>query len=195
MEPDLSQLVVMRMDADPPTQHSTEVAGGHGELMVLRIDDRLAWARGENVLIIAGEPGKRMFLQAAYVAPSGKFHLLRKSRTWRPFDARRDERYATHFQARARVEGAAWRATGTVVDISAGGVAIELAAEPPSSHLTVDILAGGYRAELEIEVLSRSDTAAGAVLHCRFEAMTPARTAFVRSVIADLEDQATANAA
>jgi hypothetical protein len=195
MEPDLAQLVVMRMDADPPTQHSAEAAGGQGELMVVRVDDRLAWTRDEIVLVIAGEPGKRMFLQATYVAPSGKFHMLRKSSRWRPFDARRDERYPVRYQARLRVEGGAWRATGTVVDLSAGGVAIELASEPPSPHLVVDIAASGYRAELEVEILSLSDTANGTKLHCQFEAMTPARTAFIRSVIADLEDRVLASAA
>jgi hypothetical protein len=195
MDPDLSQLVVMRMDADPPSQHAAGGAGGQGELLVLRIDDRVAWTRGENVLLIAGQPGRRLFMQAVYVAPSGKFHMLRKTSEWRPFDARRQERYPTRFHARLRLDHGPWRSTGTVVDMSGGGLAVEVPSDPPEAHLSIDISAAGYRAELPIEVLSLSDSSGVVTLHCRYGALSQAQTAFVRAVIAELEEQSIAPAA
>jgi hypothetical protein len=195
MDPDLSQLVVMRMDAEPPSQHTAGGAGGQGELLVLRLDDRVAWTRGENVLLIAGQPGRRLFMQAAYVAPSGRFHMVRKASGWRPFDARRQERYPTRFQARLRLNHGAWRSVGTIVDMSSGGLAVDVPSDPPEAHLSIDISAAGYRAELPIEVLSLSDGGGIVTLHCRYEALSQAQTAFVRAVIADLEEKSIASAA
>jgi hypothetical protein len=194
MAPELAQVVIMRMDADPPSQHTATVAGGQGELMVLRVDGTVAWSRGESVLVVAGQPGERMFLQSVYVSPSGKFHMIRRTTRWKRFDQRGDERFETNLQVRLR-SNSGWRSEGTLEDVSVGGMAILISSEPHGAHLSVEVNASGFRAELPIDVLSMSDRPSGSILHCRFRELSAPQTAFVRSLLADLAEKAEARAA
>ncbi len=194
MEPELTQVVMMRMDADPPSQHTATVAGGQGELMVVRVDDSIAWCRGESVLVVAGRPGDRMFLQAVYVSPSGKFHMIRRITGWKRFDQRGKERYETNLPVRLRA-ASGWRSDATLEDISAGGTAILMTGDVGEAHLTVEINAFGYRAELPVDVLSMSDRPGGTILHCQFQQLSAPQTAFVRSVLAELQEKAEQKAA
>ncbi len=194
MEPELTQVVVMRMDAEPPTQHTATVAGGQGELMVVRVDDSIAWCRGESILVVAGRPGDRMFLQSVYVSPSGKFHLIRRSTGWKRFDQRGNERYETDLPVRLRA-ASGWRSEAILEDVSSGGMAIVLTGKTGDAHLTVEVNAFGFRAELPVDVLSMSDRAGGTILHCQFQELTAPQTAFLRSLLAELQEKAERRAA
>jgi hypothetical protein len=184
-----THVVLMRMDADPPTQHTAMIAGGQGDLMVIRVDDAVAWCRGESILVVAGTPGDRMFLQSVYVSPSGKFHMVRKAADWKRFDQRGNERYTTRLPVRLRT-GAGRRTDGTIEDISSGGMAILVSGEPHGAHLSVEVTANGYRSELPVDVLSMSDRPGGTILHCQYRDLTAPQTAFVRSLLAYLAEKA-----
>lgn len=194
MQPDVSQVVVMRMDADPPTQHAATLAGGQGDLLILSVDDAIPWTRGENVLLVTGDPGERNFLQAVYVQPNRRFHMLRRASPWRRFDTRDNERFPVELGVLLR-STSGWRVEATLRDISAGGVAIQLSIAPPEAHLVVDISVNGYHANLPIDVLSMSDAPTGSILHCRFAGLEPPQAAFLNTLLADLAERYLPNAA
>lgn len=188
MDTRLVSVVLMRVDADPPTQHVATLAGGQRELVVLSIDGSVPWTCGENIIIVAGEPGQRRFVQGVYVAPNGRFHLVRKTSSWRRFDARQDERYDVRIEARLRSEGG-WRAAGTIHDISTGGLAVEVPAVPPTTHLRIEFSTAGFGMELPISLVSMSDAGTGTLLHCRFEELSAAQSGFVQAVLSTLADE------
>ncbi|MCA9825054.1 MAG: PilZ domain-containing protein [Dehalococcoidia bacterium] len=193
MTSEFTQVVVMRMDADPPSQHTATLAGGQGELLVLRVDDTVAWCRGESVLVVAGAPGDRMFLQSVYVSPNGRYHMIRRVTRWKRFDQRDNQRYGAQMPVRVR-SASGWKAEATLEDISSGGLALVVTTEPGDAHLLVEIRANGYRSELPVDVLSMSDSLGGNVLHCRYRELSAPQTAFVRSLLAHLEERAEAAA-
>lgn len=188
MAGELAGVVVMRVDADPPCQQRAALAGGQRDLMAFRVEGGGAWKRGENLIVVAGEPGQRRFVQGVYVARNGNVHLVRKTSAWRRFDARQEERHTAGFEARLRTDGG-WRAAGMVRDVSVGGIAVEVPTVPPSTRLRVEFALPGLGAELPVSLVSMSDTGAGTRLHCRFENLNEAQAACVLAVLASLEGE------
>ena len=109
------------------------------------------------------------------------FQLLAE---WRTVDARDAERYPVALKAEVRSVLGTSRQTGSLVDISATGAAVVVAARPGGRQLEVSLSAGGYAATLPCELVSVREHDESVTLSLSFEGLLPAQQAFVRQVIA-----------
>ncbi|MGE5596004.1 MAG: PilZ domain-containing protein [Hyphomicrobiales bacterium] len=147
------------------------------------------WPPGQEVLLVAGELGHRMVAKAAFAGPDGEGVAFTVTRPFLPFDARGQTRYPLSARTEVRSVLGQSRTPGQVLDISLGGLAVEVTTRPGGKTVEVPLQYSGYSATLPCEVVGVNENGPRPVLHLKFLPLTAPQQAFVRFVLAGLESQ------
>lgn len=129
--------------------------------------------------------GQNMMATAELVGRRGNAWMARVTREWRPADARRYPRFRLEVGAWVRDGCSGPQIAGRLIDISAGGAAIETAARPGSSTVFATILHESFAGTLPARVVSITPGDEGRhVLHLEFGSNLEAyQCAFIRTLV------------
>ena len=108
---------------------------------------------------------------------------------FRPFDLRGQPRYPVLARAEVRPTIGPTRHPAMVLDISSGGLAVEVPHRPSGSSVEVLMRCFGYSATLPCTIVGSTDYEARSVLHLRFAELSLTQQAFVRNVIAQIKQE------
>jgi hypothetical protein len=158
-----------------------------GDGAAVDIDGDLPWKPGAEVLLVAGEVGSRLVAKARFHASRGNAAIFTLAGGFHPFDLRGQARYPLLARTEVRSVLGQSRQPGQVLDISLGGLAVEVATKPGGKMVEVPLQLYGYAATLLCEIVGTAGEEGHIVLHLQFATLTPPQRAFVRNVVQRLQ--------
>jgi hypothetical protein len=181
-----SPVVVMQRSTTSPVQYQGVLVNGRELVVALRITADHTFEQGEEVLLVAGELGRRKVTAARFVSDRDGVSILRLLRGWQEFDARSNPRLPAGLKAEVRSVLGSSRQPATILDVSLGGMGVEVAAKPGGREIEVHLVADGFAARLPCESVGTEESPNGILLHLRFRELTAAQQAFVRNLVGTL---------
>lgn len=160
-----------------------------GDGVAVDIDGELPWEPDSEVLLVAGEVGHRQVAKARYVMSRGNVAIFNLTVHFRPFDLRGQTRYPVFAKTEVRSVLGQSRQSGQVLDISLGGLAVEVGSKPGGKIVEVPLQLYGYAATLPCEVVGAAGEEGHVILHLKFAELTPAQLAFVRNALERLQGE------
>ncbi|WP_322796489.1 PilZ domain-containing protein [Tepidiforma sp.] len=174
---------------DPPAQWAGEIAAiREGGVAVRVVDGPAEWDAGARYSVVALAEGAKLVLAAAYLARNERAVAFRALGPWQRLEQRRHPRYPVDLRAEVRSVLGNSRQGGRVVDISLGGMAVRVPARPGGRQVRVGVTAGVYSSELLCTMVGTEEQADGVLLRLAFAELLPTQRAFVRQLIAGLEE-------
>lgn len=172
-----------------PVQWAGEIAAVREGGVAVRVAQGPAeWDAGARYSVVALVTGAKLVLPAAYLAHNERAVAFRALGPWQRLEQRRHPRYAVDLSAEVRSVLGNSRQGGRVVDISLGGMAVRVPSRPGGRQVRVGVAAGAYSSELLCTVVGAEEQADGVLLRLAFSELLPAQRAFVRQLIAGLEE-------
>lgn len=159
------------------------------EAAVLEGVSSVSLAPGTEVMLVAGEVGHRQVAKGRYVGHRCGLVFFSVTTRFRPFDLRGQPRYAASAPAEVRTPPGNTVQRGRMLDISLGGVAVEVGEQPPGRLVEARLHLFGYSATLPCEVVGAEPKGGRIVLHLKFQALTHPQRAFVRNAIEHLANR------
>jgi PilZ domain len=142
---------------------------------------------GQEVIVACGPVGERVALLARVRdVREGRAALVRQS-PWRPVDTRSFPRFATSMPAALLSGGESFSAT--VLDISLGGMAIEVREPLHAEAIEVQLAGDGESLRLPCLVVSRSQPPGANVLHVEFGILSPEAASRLNLLVAKAGDR------
>lgn len=161
-----------------------------GEGVALHIDGDLPWQPETEVLVVLGEIGHRQVARARHVMSRGSIAVFNLLTHFRPFDLRGQTRYPLFATTEVRSLAVQSRHPGRVLDISLGGLAVEVATNPLGKQVEVPLHIHGFKATLPCEIVGVAGEEGHFILHLKFASLTPPQQAFIRHVVDHLQCEA-----
>lgn len=155
--------------------------------IAVEFDTPMPWEPEQELLLIAGAGSTRCIARAHFVTMRERTAIFSLHHTFRPFDLRGQPRFPVLARAEVRPVLGQTRHPGMVLDISSGGLAVEVGQRPSALAVEVLMAVFGYSATLPCNVVGSSDGEGRTVLHLSFADLSLTQQAFVRSVISQLE--------
>lgn len=160
-----------------------------GDGVAVDIDGELPWERDAEVLVVAGEVGHRQVAKARYLLNRGNVAIFTVLAPFRPFDLRGQTRYPVLAKTEVRSVLGHSRHPGQVLDISLGGLAVEVGSKPGGKMVEVPLQLYGYAATLPCEIVGTAGDEGHVILHLKFVGLTTTQQAFVRNVVDHLQGE------
>jgi hypothetical protein len=177
-------IIVVEMGAVPPVQSSGTVVTVNSQAVAVRFPDGITFSPGKALLLITGVIGSRHVARGTWAGTRDGVSVFKLASAFRPFDARKDGRVPLQIRGEVRSVLGGSRQPCTILDVSAGGMAVTVASRPGGKSLQVVLTANGYSATLPCETVGASETDDETLLHLRFEELTASQRAFVRQLVA-----------
>ncbi|MEO9256336.1 MAG: PilZ domain-containing protein [Tepidiformaceae bacterium] len=145
-----------------------------------------AWAfeSGDDVILVCGEPGERAAALARFKHAAGANAVFTRLSPWRPIDTRSYVRYRTH--ARANIRRKTGNLRASVVDISLGGLALEVDQVPGAARLDVRVGTGHAAPFLSCRIVTQRPVGDRVMLHLAFEDLDAQSRTYVEHLVAEL---------
>jgi len=179
-------VVVMQRSVSPPVQHQATLASTRELVVALRLASPTVFHSGEDVLLVAGELGARKVVSARFAMVRDDVAVFRMLREWQDFDPRAHPRLPADITAEIRSVLGTSRQSARVIDVSLGGLGVEVATKPGGREMEVHLTVEGFAARLPCEIVNAESTDGGVLLHLRFAELTPVQHAFVRNMVGSL---------
>lgn len=174
----------------PPLQMEGTALTGMGTVFAVRLPSPWLGEVGEEVVIITGEPGSRLLASGALVQARASVASFELKTRWKPLDLRTEARYPASLSAEVRSVLGNSRQAGTIIDVSPGGMAVEVPSKPGGREVAVVTQAGAYAATLPCEIVKSRPVGEAVVLNLKFRDLTSAQQAFVKNIVAAAQAQA-----
>jgi hypothetical protein len=174
----------MQRGADAPRSASGVLQHARGFQMAIEIGVACPFEPGDDVLVTCGDLGNRVATLARFKSMDGRSAVFTRLSPWRRVDTRSYVRYTTH--ARATIRRKIGNMHATVVDISLGGLALEVAERPGAARVDVRIGTRYGAPYLPCRVISQRDHGGRVVLHLGFETLDAQSRSYVERLIAEL---------
>jgi hypothetical protein len=138
----------------------------------------------DDVMIACGELGQRVAALARFKHLAGSTAVFTRLSSWRAVDTRSYVRYRTNARANIRRKSGNLRAT--VVDISLGGLALEVEELPGPARLEVRVGTRHNAPYLPCRVIRQREHDGHTVLHAAFEPLDVRSRSYVERLVAEL---------
>lgn len=183
-----STVAVVWRGAAPGTAYGV-LRGASDPALAVELTCAIPWSPGDAVMLVVSENGSRQLARARFVAVRGQVALFRLDQPFHRFDLRGQSRFPLTARVEVRSRLSMTRHPGVVIDMSTGGMAVEVTTKPTGKALDVAVQVGGYGATLPCETVGTGGDDGHAILHLKFVGLTASQLAFVRNVILDLETE------
>ncbi len=170
-----------------PQSWQAVCAGASQHALAIASPDRPLPKDLAEVILVVGTPGRRSFAPATFVRLHGGAHVFRLNREWRAFDGRASKRFAVNIPAQVTSVLGGSRQPGKVLDVSLGGVAVQVETKPGGRELELSMQADGYAARLPATLVRHEQRRGNVLLHLQFNRLTLVQQAFVRNLVERLE--------
>lgn len=177
-------LVVVRVAAKPPVQIAGTIVTTRPLALAARLETATEFGASEPLLLLIGGVGSRQVARARFTGSQSGVFAFRLKAEFRAFDARSGARIPMEIDAEVRSVLGSSRQRGSVLDVSAGGMAVAVETRPGGRAIEVHVAANGYAASLPCETMGVTQQEESVILHLRFEALSAPQAAFVRGLIA-----------
>ncbi len=158
------------------------------QLVVLQMQEPYFLATGSRVRLFCGDPGARAAIDATVTdpyAPSGA--IFGKAGDWWPADTRASERYPARLRSGVRTPGSENEILGVTVNVSLGGLAVEVFEPPGDERIEVAV---GLQEELEYlpcEVVCAREGPDTVLLRLRFVDLDEQQADYVARLVEDVK--------
>lgn len=139
---------------------------------------------GEEVALIVGVPGARSISLGRLLQARANVASFEVVSPWKAFDLRTSDRHGPGIAAEVRSVLGQSRQAGTIIDISLGGMAVEVAAKPGGREVVVVAQAGAFSAVLPCEIVHTNRVENGVTLCLKYMELTATQLAFIRNLVA-----------
>ncbi len=175
---------LIRRSFSPALQMQGTALTGMTPVLAVRLQSPWPGQPGEEVALIAGEPGARFVSLGRLLQARANVASFEVVAPWKPLDLRATPRYPTRIAVEVRSVLGQSRQPGTIIDISLGGMAVEVATKPGGREVAIVTRLAAYSATLPCEIVGTSRGQDSTTLHLKFGELTAAQRAFVRNLVA-----------
>ncbi|MCC7365866.1 MAG: PilZ domain-containing protein [Dehalococcoidia bacterium] len=147
------------------------------------------WQPQDRVMLVRGSGRERLSAPAAFAMCRGELAVFSLLRPWKAFDPRQSPRFPLHVGTRVQPDDSESFLPGTVLDISTGGLSVEVKVPVRAKFVQVPLWLDGYAATLRCEVVGTTAAETGTILHLRFHELEPAQAAFIRNMVRAIAEQ------
>ena len=159
------------------------VTRAHDGRLQVQVEGLGAFSALEDAVAVSA--GEDPHYVHAKIIPIGRRRIaIEAEGPWRSVEARRAQRYPVWWPCGIREHGGTkWR-SAVILDISTGGVAVEVPAWGDADGFTLAIEWQGERCLLECRVAGREESWAGTLVHSSFPDLGETKKQFVEGIIA-----------
>lgn len=186
-EPGCTVAIVWRGEAAGTAYGVLQSASG--AVLAVELPATPPWAAGDPVMLVVSDLGNRQLARATFTNARAQVALFRLDQPFHRFDLRGQSRFPLTARVEVRARQSMTRHPGVVIDVSTGGMAVEVQTRPAGKGVDVTVQVGGYGATLPCEIVGSGGDEGRVVLHLKFVGLTPSQLAFVRNVITGLESE------
>jgi hypothetical protein len=175
---------IVQRNADTPRSAAGLLEQARGFQVALAMLGECPFEPEDDVMIACGELGQRVAALARFKHLAGSTAVFMRLSPWRAVDTRSYVRYRTN--ARANIRRKSGNIHGTVVDISLGGLALEVEHVPGGASLEVRVGTRHGAPYLPCRVIRQREHDGHTVLHVAFERLEAQSQLYVERLIAEL---------
>lgn len=180
-------VVVVQKTAGDPIQHEGVIVNCNDTAVAVQFREPLHWDTGTSVMVVRDAGSHRVVAVARPVLSRERVSAFRLLSEWSAVNLRAARRYQTDLRAEVRSSLGGPKQQATIIDVSAGGMAVEVPRKPGGGEVDVTVQVGGFSASLPCEVVDSRGEATCTLLHLRFKDLTALQQVFVRNLINSLE--------
>jgi PilZ domain len=182
-------ITVIRMVRSAGVQHSGLVTTALARVLVVTAEGVDTWRANDKAVLAAGEHGQRLVTLGEVASIKANRAVLLAPADWRCLDLRTSERHEIRLTVAILFAGKRETVSGQTIDISRGGLAVETGGSIEAGDVEVLMRWNGFESHLPCSIVEVRDDGARHILHMRFRDLSGHQTAFVRSVVSEIEER------